>query len=100
MATLDAIKERIREIAERPRNVRFSEIKWVMDQLSGHGFTTSSRSNEHQTLFSIRWKRSQSGPTESSLFGICHHNPGGSQIKSCYVKQFLGSMIDIGMYDE
>ena len=99
MAKLEAI-ERIREIAERPKNVRLSDIEWVMNQLSSHGYTTSSRSNQHQALFSIQWKPSQSEPPKSRLFGVCHHNPGGSQIKSCYVKQFLESMIDIGMYDE
>ncbi len=90
MAELEQIKARIREIAGRRKNVTFSEIEWVVNQLGRNGYEVSSRKNDHQTLFRVANFR----------FGICFHNPGERQIKSYYVDRFLNVMIDLELYDE
>ncbi len=90
MAELEQIKARIREIAGRRKNVTLAEIEWVVNQLGRNGYEVSSRNNGHQTLFRVSNHR----------FGICSHNPGGRQVKSCYVDRFLTVMIDLELYDE
>jgi hypothetical protein len=90
MANLKQIKERIQELAGRRKNVTLSEIAWVVDQLGENGFSVGSRANGHQTLFRVNDRR----------FGVCGHNPGGKQIKRCYVDEFIKAMIDVGLYDE
>jgi hypothetical protein len=90
MAELNRVKERIRDLAGRRKNVRLAEIEWVVKQLGLCGYGVSSRTNGHQTLFRIGQTR----------FGVCHHNPGETQVKRCYVDHFLNVMIDLGLYDE
>ena len=87
---LKQIKDRIRDVAARRKNVRLVDIEWVVGQLALHGFKTRSRNNGHQTMFSIDGRR----------FGVCTHHAGSSQIKSAYVDRFLEVMIDLGLYDE
>jgi len=89
MAGLKQIKERIRELAGRRRNVRHSEIEWVVNQLRLNGYDTGSRTNGHQTLFRVGTRR----------FGVATHNPGSKQVKACYVDEFVDAMTDIGLYD-
>lgn len=90
MAKLDKIKDSIREIAGRPKNVTFSEIRQVMEQLKEHGFTVRSRqAGDHATLFHIN----------DQVFSICTHNPGSKQLKPHYVKEFVNAMIELGLYD-
>ena len=90
MAYLEQIKERIREIAGRRKNVVLSEIEWVVNQLGRIGYQVSSRTNGHQKLFRVGTRR----------FGVCCHNPGEKQIKPCYVDEFIDAMIDVELYDE
>jgi hypothetical protein len=90
MADIKQIRARIRELAQRQKNVELSEIQWVVRQLGSNGFTVSERSNDHNTMFKVNGRR----------FGVCHHNPGGKQIKACYVKEFLESMGEIGLYED
>ncbi len=89
MADIKQIRERIKELAQRRKNVELSEIQWVVNQLESNGYVVSERSNEHNTIFKVSGRR----------FGICHHNPGSKQIKSCYVKEFLNAMEDVGLYE-
>jgi hypothetical protein len=90
MSDLKRIEKRIRELAGRRRNVKFSEIEWVVNQLRLNGYDTGSRTNGHQTLFRVGNRN----------FGVCSHNPGSKQVKACYVDEFLDATIDIGLYDE
>ncbi len=90
MAHLTHIKQRIREIAQRRRNVTLAEIEWVVNQLGASGYDVSCRENGHQKLFRIG----------DRLFGVCSHNPGRKQIKPCYVDAFIDAMIDMELYDE
>jgi hypothetical protein len=89
MAELKKIQERIREIAGRRKNVKLTDIEWVVKQLGLNGFDTNVRDNGHQTLFRVGTRR----------FGVCSHNPGNSQVKSCYVDEFVEAMIDLGLYE-
>ena len=90
MATLEKIRETIRELASRPRNVVLSEIEWVVDQLGANGYRVKVRDAGHQKLFTV----------ESRVFGVCSHNPGSKQIKPAYAKGFIDAMIDLGLYDD
>jgi len=90
MADVEKIQERIRELAGRRKNVKLTEIQWVISQLGQNGYDTASRDNGHQMLFRV-------GPVR---FGVCSHNPGSSQIKACYVDGFVDAMIEIGLYED
>lgn len=90
MARLRKIKEQIRELAGRRRNVKLREILWVVEQLKLNGFEVNIRDNDHQTLFRVNSER----------FGVCTHNPGNSQVKACYVDTFIEAMINLELYDE
>ena len=90
MAEINQIKDRIREIAGRRKNVKLSEIVWVVNQLSRVGYEVSSRNNGHQTLFRV----------ENRRFGVCCHNPGERQVKPCYVDEFIDAMTDLELYDD
>ena len=86
MASLEKIKQRVSEIANNPKNVSSSDIEWVVGQLSQNGYRTSERAyGDHGKLFSVGEHR----------FGICTHNRGSKQIKSCYVSEFLKVMINL-----
>jgi hypothetical protein len=90
MADIKRIRARISELAQRQKNVELSEIRWVVNQLGANGYAVSERSNDHNTIFKVNGRR----------FGVCHHNPGGKQIKACYVKEFLDAMVDVGLYED
>jgi len=86
MAALSKIKARIAEIAQSPRNVALSDIQWIVDQLGSNGYRVAERfAGDHQRLFSINNHR----------FGICTHNRGSSQVKLCYVNEFIKVMIEL-----
>jgi hypothetical protein len=90
MATLAKIKESIEEIAGRRKNVTFSEIERVIGQLAAHGFTVKSRpAGDHAVIFHIN----------DTVFSIATHRRGGKQILPCYVDEFLGAMIELGLYE-
>lgn len=90
MANIEHIRKRIAEISSSVKNVELSDIQWIVEHLGKNGYATSCKSNEHQYLFCVNGKR----------FGVCHHNPGNKQIKSCYVREFLGVMEDLGLHDD
>jgi hypothetical protein len=90
MAELKQIREYIREMAHRTKGVRLSEIEWVVRNLALNGYGTRSKSNGHQTIFTV----------DRLKFGVCSHHSGSSQVKSEYVKQFLNVMMELGLYDE
>ncbi len=90
MADLQQGRELIRELASRRRNVKLSEIAWVVNQLGSNGFVTSARNNGHQTIFAVGSRR----------FGVCSHNPGNAQVKACYVDAFVDAMLELGLYEE
>ena len=90
MADINKIKGRIQDMARRPKHVELSEVEWVVKQLGANDYRTSARRNSHQVLFNVNGRR----------FGVCSHNPGGNQIKACYVKDFLDAMEDLGLYEE
>lgn len=89
MADLKRIKDRIAELAGRPKNVELSEIEWVVNHLGNNGYNVSIRKNVHSTMFRVNKRQ----------FGVCHHNPGNKQIKACYVSEFLDAMADVGVYE-
>ena len=88
MADLKRIKDRIAELAGRPKNVELSEIEWVVNHLGNNGYNVSIRKNDHSTIW-----------VNKRQFGVCHHNPGNKQIKACYVSEFLDAMADVGVYE-
>ena len=91
MADLDDIKQAIQEIAQRPKNVTFEEIKRVVEQLGQlPGFTVRSRKTKHMVLFSINDRR----------FGVSPHNRGRKQVKPYAVKNFLVAMIELELFEE
>jgi len=90
MPELEKIKECIREIAGRTKNVTFSEIEKLVEQLRPHGFEVTSRpAGDHAVIFHVN----------DQLFSICTHNRGQKQLKPCYVKDFLKHMIELGLYE-
>ena len=88
MADIEKVIARIKELAERHKNVELSEIEWIVNQLGVNGYAISERKNEHNTMFSVNGKR----------FNICHHNRGSKQVKPCYVREFLDRMCDLELY--
>lgn len=65
MADLEAIKEAIRDIAGRRKNVTFDEIEWVVNQL-GRFYKVVSRTAKHGVVFRVHNQRCM----------INSHNPG------------------------
>ena len=91
MAELEQIKERIRELAGRRKNVRFSEISWVVNQLSRNGYPTKAKEWAHGVIFTV-------GTAEP--FNVCTHNRGSSQLKPSYVDAFIDVMTELGLYED
>jgi len=89
MAELKKIKERIAELAAHPKNVTFSEIKWVVDRLKEHGYSVREKEWEHGVKIAINSQR----------LNICIHNRGSKQLKPCYVYDFLNAMIELELYE-
>ncbi|MGA3023139.1 MAG: hypothetical protein ABSF98_00065 [Bryobacteraceae bacterium] len=90
MAELEKVRNRIREIAGRTRNVALSEIKEVLRELSQHGFTVYSwPAGGHAEIFQV----------DDETFSICTHHRGSKQLKACYVREFIRVMIKLGMYE-
>jgi hypothetical protein len=83
MASTAKIQEKIADIIGRSYNVRFEEIKWVMDQLGA-----SERSTKHARLFSLGGRR---------LF-INEHNNGKDTVPKYSVDDFRDLMIDLDLY--
>ena len=87
---LDEIRQAIREIAGRPKDVTLTEIEKVIGHLEKNGFTVRSRpAGDHAVLFHVN----------DEVFSICTHHRGSRQLKPCYVKAFLNAMIEMGLYE-
>jgi hypothetical protein len=89
MADLETIKERIRDIAGRRRNVTFDEIQWVVNQL-GQFYNVGMRPARHGALFKV----------ENQRFMVSSHNPGSKQVKSYSVDGFINAMVELGLCEE
>jgi hypothetical protein len=89
MATLERIRRDIAELATRPRSVRLDEIERIVTHLGQLGYSVNVRQVRHGRLFRV----------EDKLFGATQHNPGSSQIRECYVRNFLEMMEELGLYE-
>jgi hypothetical protein len=83
MASTSKIQEKIADIVGRPYNVRFDEIKWVMDQLNAE-----DRQAKHGRLFKLGGRR----------IIINEHNNGKDTVPKYSVDEFRDLMIDLGLY--
>jgi hypothetical protein len=95
MAELGRVKEKIRELAGRRKNVTLSEIEWIVNQLGRSGYDTNVRKTLHTRLYVVG--NEISGKVR---FGVCPHNKDAKQVKSCYVDEFLSAMIGLGLYED
>jgi predicted RNA binding protein YcfA (HicA-like mRNA interferase family) len=90
MASIEQVKSRISEIAQRPTNVTLSEIEWVMNQLQQSGFQVRRRKTTHGILYGVN----------SVRFSICPHHSGSRQLKPRYVEEFAKAMVELGLYEK
>ena len=84
------ILKRIQSIADRPKNVTFSEIELIVHQLKSFHHVEKPRKTRHGVLFNI----------DSRRFMLSDHNPGRTQLKEYMVTDFLDAMADLGWYEE
>ncbi len=89
MADAQSIKSRIRDIAQRRKNVTLAEIDSVMTQLAQF-HTVKSRSARHGKLYRI----------DNQRFMINTHTPGSKQVKAYSVDDFLDAMIELGWFED
>ena len=91
---LEQIEKRVRsliaEITQRPKNVDFQEIEWVINKLEQLGYEVRRKRNGGHHMFYVGGER----------FGVVTHNPGEKQIKRCYVEEFLKAMDNLNLMDE
>lgn len=83
MASTERVRQRIAEIISRPYNVRFEEIKWVMDQLGA-----VDRPSRHGHLFRLHHHR----------ILINEHNNGKNTVPKYCVDDFRDLMAELGLY--
>jgi len=83
MASTTKIQEKIADIIGRPYNVRFDEIRWVMDQLGA-----STRQAKHGWLFKLQGHRLM----------VNEHNNGKETVPKYSVDGFRDLMIELGLY--
>lgn len=83
MASTEKIQEKIADIVCRPQNVRYEEIKWVMDQLGASG-----RSTKHGQLFCLNSRRIM----------INKHSDGRGTVPQYSVDEFREFMTELGLY--
>lgn len=89
MPDIERLKRDIRDIANRPKAVAFEEIERIVNQLQLLGYSANSRPTKHGYIFRV----------DDEIFHVSKHNPGSSQLKVCYVREFLGAMINLGLYE-
>jgi len=89
MASLERVKEDIAKLAQRRNAVEFSEIKRIVEQLGKLGYSVAQRRANETYLFRVSDHR----------FGVCTHNRGDKHVKACYVKEFLETMGNLGLFD-
>ena len=90
MASLERIKEKIAEIAGRPKNVTIGEIRQIVNQLRLLGYTTDEKRTNETLLLIVGKER----------FNVSDHHRGNAQLKPYCVKNFLGAMINLGLYED
>lgn len=90
MADLGRIKRDIADIASGPKSVRFQEIQRIVRQLGLAGWSVDSHKGKEAWIFWV----------QGETFTVSEHNPGNSQLKSCYVHNFLRAMINLGLYED
>ena len=90
MVELKKIRERIQDLVERKENVTLSEIQWVVDRLSEHGYRTTDRRATHGKLFGVG----------STRFMVNCHDRGNKQVKSYSVQDFANAMIHLKLYED
>jgi hypothetical protein len=83
MASTSKVQEKIADIIGRPHNVRFGEIKWVMEQLGA-----IERPTKHGRLFRLGGHRLM----------LNEHNNGKDTVPKYSVDDFRNLMIDLGLY--
>jgi len=87
---LHEIRQSIRDVAGRPKNVTLAEIERIVEHLGRNGFTVRSRTaGEHAVIFHVK----------DEVFSVCTHNRGSKQLKPCYVRAFLKAMIEVDLYE-
>ena len=79
----------IADIATRQKQVRFEEIRSIVNRL-GEFMEVGSRSITHGTLFTVGTER----------FSIVSHNRGDSHLKRAYVKSFLEAMARLEWFED
>lgn len=85
MPSSSKIREQVADIISRPRNVRYEEIKRIMDLLNA-----TERTTAHGQLFNVNGRR----------FMINKHNHGKETIPKYSVDAFRDAMIDLGLYED
>jgi hypothetical protein len=88
---LRRIKNDIAEIAQRPNNVRLSEMERIVNQLRLAGYAVQEDRTAHGMMYMVGSARS---------FMVCAHHPGSSQVKSYGVKHFLAAMAELNLYGD
>lgn len=89
MASLENVKQDIADIAGRDRNVRFSEIERIVNQLGVLGHSVRIKRTRETVFVMIDGER----------FTVCEHHRGSSQLKPVYVRAFLKAAINLGLYE-
>jgi len=89
MASDEAIRQKIVDIADSPANVTLSDIEWVANQLADR-VPVSKRKAKHGWLFNVNGRK----------FMVNSHNPGSCQVKRYSVDDFIDAMTDLGWYEE
>lgn len=86
----ERIRAAIAKIAQGPRSVHFSDIDWVMTHLRDDlGYRVrQTGQNKHYTYV----------VEDLQPFQVCDHHRGQPHLKIGYVKGFLATMIDLGLY--
>jgi hypothetical protein len=90
MADAGRLRREIREIASRPRAVKFGEIERVVNQLKLLGHETNKRPTKEGWIFRV----------DDVIFAVADHHPGSSQLRPRYVRVFLEAMAELGFYEE
>jgi predicted RNA binding protein YcfA (HicA-like mRNA interferase family) len=89
MADIERLKTEIQELAGRIKSVRFAEIERIVNQLERLGFSVARRRTSDGWFFKVSGAR----------FSVVVHNRGQSQLKSCYVREFLIAMMELDLYE-
>ena len=89
MGPEERLREAIREISQRRKNVTIDDILRVVRALEGT-YTVKTRDTGHGVLIRV----------DSQIFHICTHHKGSKQVKATYVDDFLDAMSALGLYED